>query len=131
MSAKIQIKNNDYFVIIDGKIASQASFYRYSDMRDFDWINIVDVDTKEKFRRRGYAQILIQKMISDLDKKYHTMGQYLLVRTDNIPAIRLYQKFNFKEIRVVSDKLSGKRYSVMCRGNADKKQLMNVDFNLS
>lgn len=131
MSAKIKIKNNDYFVIVNGKIASQASYYLYSDMKNFDWINIADVDTKEEFRRRGYAQILLQKMLSNLDKKYPSMGQYLLVRTDNIPAIRLYQKFNFKEIRVVSDESSGKRYSVMCRGNADKKQLMNVDFNLS
>lgn len=128
MAAEIKHKGNRYFVSVNGKLASQASYYIYPDVKNFDWINLADIDTKEEYRRRGYAQAILQRMLSDLDKDYPSMGQYLLVKCDNIPAIRLYQKFNFKEIRVVTNKKTGDRYSVMCRGNADKDQLLNVNF---
>lgn len=125
----IKKKNSTYFIELNGKKISSASYYLYSDMDNFDWINIADIDTKREYRRKGYAHAILTKMLSDLDKKYPKMGQYLLVKSDNIPAIRLYQKLGFREIRVITNKKKGIRYSVMCRGNADKQQLMNVNFN--
>lgn len=128
MAASIKRNGNKYFAIINGEIVSQASYYIYPDVKDFNWINLADIDTKKEYRRRGYAQAILQRMLLDLDKAYPSMGQYLLVKCDNIPAIRLYQKFNFEEIRVVMNKKTGNRYSVMCRGNSDRDQLLHVDF---
>lgn len=125
----IKKKKSTYFIELDGKKIASASYYLYSDMDNFDWINIADIDTKKEHRRKGYAYAILSKMISDLDKNYPKMGQYLLVKSDNIPAIRLYQKLGFREIRVITNKKKGIRYSVMTRGNADKQQLMTVDFN--
>ena len=84
-----------------------------------------------KRQRKGYALALLTKMLEDLKKKYPKKGYYLLVMSDNIPAIRLYQKLGFRSIREVYNTATKERtqYTVMAKGQSNIDQLMKVQFH--
>lgn len=124
---------NKYSLKIGSKIVSSAKYYIYGledNISDFDWINITDVETDPRYRRKGYATALLTKMLSELEIRYPECGQYLFVKRDNIPAIRMYLQLGFQDL--LSKKSdSGVWYILMIRGNADKNQLLKFDYNLS
>lgn len=63
-----------------------------------DVINIVDVFVEEDYRRKGIASELLKfifEYFCERDVKF-----MLEVREDNMPGIRLYEKFGFKCIHV-------------------------------
>ena len=51
-----------------------------------------------------------------------------MVRPDNKVAISFYKKNGFEFVK--STKLrDGKNYDLMCKGNADKNQLINMNYS--
>jgi GNAT superfamily N-acetyltransferase len=60
---------------------------------------IFNLEVKPQYRRQGYGWILLD----DAVKKYD--GIDLLVDKDNIPAIKLYEKYGFETIKTVNGQL--------------------------
>lgn len=65
----------------------------------FDSSTIFKIIIKKEFRSKGYASILLNTCIEDL-KKNEVLYLTLEVRKSNENAIKLYKKFNFKEITI-------------------------------
>lgn len=133
MSMKTQIEENDgkYNLYIDGNKVSTATAYTFDDVDNFDWILLADITTFKKYQRKGYALALLTKMLEDLKKRYPKKGYYLLVKSDNIPAIKLYQKLGFRSIRELYDTETKERtqYTVMVKGQSNINQLMKAQFH--
>lgn len=129
MSDEYSIKktNNEYQLISNnGEWISRMGYYIYDDIPNFDWINIANVDTNEKYLRQGYATILLNELINDMHIQHPAMGLYLLVRAKNLPAIKLYEKCGFKILKTQASD-NGEFY-VMYLGDADINQLKNTNF---
>ena len=69
-----------------------VGYLYYSDI--YDRIEINQITVLNSYRRKGYASLLLSKLIS-FDKPIS-----LEVRCDNIAAIDLYKKYGFKEVSV-------------------------------
>lgn len=125
---KIKKDKNRYLLISsDNEVISQAEFYIYNDIPNFDWINIAGVETKEKYRGSGYAKILLDIIHADLKLKYPNMGFYLLTKVHNQPAISLYKKCGYNILK--KQKGDSGDFYVMYRGDADISQLISKNFN--
>jgi ribosomal-protein-alanine N-acetyltransferase len=64
--------------------------------------HIVTIDVIPKYRRKGIATKLLQKV----EKEFQNTGvktSYLEVRDDNVAARRLYQKLGYREVGVLKD----------------------------
>ena len=79
-------------VLFDGD--DLLGFITYSKTCDF--IEIDDVLVAPSHRKKGYATLLIEKMLEGLDKGIQKA--FLEVRESNIPAISLYKKSGFSVI---------------------------------
>ena len=112
-----------------GKVMSQVYYYDYS-KKNFDWILIADVETKEKYRGMGLASKLVNELYKDITQKSPDKGIYLLVRSDNTGAIKFYKKtgFSFVKKYKISNGDNQGMYDVMCRGKGDKQQLIDMNF---
>lgn len=62
-----------------------------------DEANIMDIVTKKDKRNQGFAKIILNKLIN-LSKEKNCASITLEVRENNLPAIHLYESFNFKEV---------------------------------
>lgn len=131
MKTQIKEKDGKYDLYIDGNKVSTATAYAFDDVDDFDWILLADITTFKKYQRKGYALALLTKMLEDLKKKYPKKGYYPLVMSNNIPAIRLYQKLGFRSIRELYNTATKERtqYTVMAKGQSNIDQLMKVQFH--
>jgi len=63
--------------------------------------HIVSLAVLEGYRRRGIGTKLMQEAISALKNSYGAREVYLEVRVSNEPAIRLYKKLGFREVKRV------------------------------
>ena len=64
--------------------------------------HIVTIDVVPKYRRKGIATKLLQKV----EKEFQNSGietSYLEVRDDNVAARKLYQKLGYREVEVLKD----------------------------
>ena len=60
----------------------------------YEILDITDVYTNEKYRRKGYARKILEYIINNnIDKKI-----MLEVNENNVPAINLYSSLGFKTI---------------------------------
>jgi ribosomal-protein-alanine N-acetyltransferase len=64
-------------------------------------IHIVSIAVMEEHRRKGLAKSLLTESIKALDKRYGCSEVYLEVRVSNQPAINLYRKLGFQNIRII------------------------------
>lgn len=121
------VKSTKHYYIKDndGNVISKADYYDFS-KKDFDWILICNVETKSEFRGKGLATKIMNTLCADLLHKYPSKGLYLLVKTDNLNAISLYKKINFKVAKEC--KIKGDKYYVMYKGGANKQQLIDMNF---
>ena len=96
-----------YFIIYkNGEIVSMLRFYYYV-KKSYGYFNLVY--TNPKYRGQGICQNMV-RFIIDNSKKY--IKKYELeVITNNIPAIKCYEKVGFKYIRKVN--LSQSSYNLM------------------
>ena len=87
--------SNSYFVIAkndDNEIAGFAGLKVIVDEAD-----IMNIVVKKSFRYNGIGSLLLENLISySKDKNLKTIT--LEVNENNLPAIRLYDKFNFNHI---------------------------------
>ena len=81
-----------YLVYLDVDKKVIAYIY-YSDIYERVEINQIEVDSFH--RNSGKASQLLEKLIKNVDKDIT-----LEVKKDNFPAIKLYNKYNFKEIGI-------------------------------
>lgn len=79
-----------FLVYIDDRIVT--GYLYYSDI--YDRIEINQINVIDKYKRQGYASELMKHLIA----KNKSIS--LEVKCDNIPAIRLYEKFGFKQVAV-------------------------------
>lgn len=80
----------------DRVFLSGASYIIYK-KKDFDWIQIVDVITDEKYRGRGYAPAILRIMLLDIHKRFPKGASiFLLVERDNLTAVKLYMSLKFE-----------------------------------
>ncbi len=64
--------------------------------KHFEVLDLINIAVAEASRRRGIASKLIQHVIDKIDHE----RILLEVNSNNTSAIKLYQKFNFKEINI-------------------------------
>ncbi len=87
--------DNDYYenlvITIDGMVVGYISITII-----YEECNLVKIIIDEKHRKRGYATLLIKKIMSDALCN-NASKVYLEVRSDNIPAKNLYEKIGFKK----------------------------------
>lgn len=57
--------------------------------------HIVTIAVRPKYRRRGFGRLLLCKALIALSER-GVKSAFLEVRTSNLPAISLYEKFNFR-----------------------------------
>lgn len=123
----INKKKNSYEIKnSNGSVMSKLGYFDYS-KKGFDWILIANVETKPEFRGMGLASKLVSEFCKDSQNKFPNKGLYLLVRIDNDPAIYLYKKNGFKTAKKY--KMTDGMYLVMYKGNADKQQLINMNYS--
>ena len=85
--------NSVYFVAkLDDEIVGFAGFLKICDEA-----NIMNIVTKANKRQLGIGSKLMQALIDEA-KKQNLTNITLEVNDKNIPAIKLYEKFNFKRI---------------------------------
>ncbi len=80
----------NFLVYIDDRIV--VGYLYYSDI--YDRIEINQINVIDKYRRQGVASELMKHLI----KKNKSIS--LEVKCDNVPAIKLYEKFGFKKVAV-------------------------------
>lgn len=86
-------ENTTYIVAKEGnKILGFAGM-----LTIIDESNIMNIAVKKTERKKGVGSLLLQKLI-DLSKEKKLKLITLEVAENNIPAINLYQKFNFEKV---------------------------------
>ncbi len=90
---EFQNENSEYFVLIDdGKILGFAGLWF-----NIDEAHIMNIAVKKEYRKNGFGTKLLEFLIVKAKEK-SKICITLEVRDDNIPAILLYEKFNFEKI---------------------------------
>lgn len=62
-----------------------------------DESNIMDIVTKKDKRNQGFAKFLLNELIN-ISEEENCSSITLEVRENNLPAIHLYESFDFKEV---------------------------------
>lgn len=62
-----------------------------------DEANVMDIVTKKDKRNQGFAKFLLNELIT-LSEEKNCSSITLEVRENNLPAICLYESFNFEEV---------------------------------
>lgn len=121
-------KSKNKYLIKDenGKKIAELGYYDYS-KKDFNWILFADIETDKLHRNEGLGSKLLSRAYSDVIKDNPNNGVYLMVRPDNKVAISFYKKNGFEFVKSV--KLKDGNYDLMCKGNADKNQLINMNYS--
>lgn len=90
------LKGDSYAVVEDlnGEIIGYASYYIHIDEGDINNIAVA-----ENYRKQGVGKALVASLLQDA-KARGINKLFLEVRANNLPAIRLYESFNFKQISV-------------------------------
>lgn len=83
-------------VKVNGEVVSIAAWIR--EIHGYRCLSYVYTD--EKYRGRGFSQLLLSKLLRDICGKYK--GAFLFVETSNTPALNLYSKFGFKDAGLLS-----------------------------
>lgn len=90
---EFQNENSEYFVLMDdGKILGFAGLWF-----NIDEAHIMNIAVKKVYRKNGFGTKLLEFLIVKAKEK-NKICITLEVRDDNIPAILLYEKFNFEKI---------------------------------
>ena len=87
-------KDRKFFVAKseDGEILGFAGV-----LINFDFIEIMNIVVKKKYRKKGIGKELLEKIIDfSIEKNFDIID--LEVNSKNEPAINLYRKFGFKEV---------------------------------
>ncbi len=98
-------------VFDDGKLIGYATFYREILEKVMHRGNLVGVYCDPQYRKQGFTQQLIQKMIDIVTEQGVVKTIGLSVLTENQSAIKLYEKLGFQKYGTEPKALyDGKRY---------------------
>jgi GNAT superfamily N-acetyltransferase len=93
----IQFKTGPYYIAKEkGKIISAAGIHILTPQI----AQLGNILTDKNHRQKGYSKACTQALIRALSKKTRKIG--LFVRTDNTPAIRMYEQLGFKKARTMN-----------------------------
>jgi ribosomal protein S18 acetylase RimI-like enzyme len=93
---KVQFRVGPFFCVKqDDKIVSAAG----TQLKTPQIAHIGNIVTDEAYRNRGFATVCTSTLAADLSSKGRVVS--LFVRTENKPAIKIYEKIGFKRIRDV------------------------------
>ena len=107
-------RNGHYFIAeINGKTVGHGGFTAVLDEGD-----ITNIAVRPEFRRKGVASEILKAMIADA-KAQNLVFLTLEVRSQNEPAILLYEKFRFT--------IRGERKNFY-RNPPDNAKIMTLDF---
>ena len=95
-----EFNNNPFIKVLILKEDKIIGYLYYSDI--YDRVEINQIEIEEAHRNCGKGSILLKKLIDIVDKSIT-----LEVREDNIPAIKLYEKFNFKKVAIRKNYYNG------------------------
>lgn len=91
-------ENKGYIAWVNGKPSGYIIYgYTYAEELKREVMTIVSIGVIEKYRRLGLGQRLLKKVLTKLTQ----YDIYLHVLTSNAPAIKLYEKEEFKIIMTV------------------------------
>lgn len=80
-----------------GIFAGQELVCVASILQSIDDINLLDIATKNEYKRKGYAKHMLNFLLG-LKKDNQTFS--LEVKSKNLPAIKLYESFGFKTLNI-------------------------------
>ena len=107
-------RNGHYFICeVDGKIVGHGGFTTVLDEGD-----ITNIAVRPEFRRKGLASKILEAMISSASEQ-NLSFLTLEVRSQNTPAISLYEKYGFT--------VRGERKNFY-REPTDNAKIMTLDF---
>lgn len=116
------VKTSTYKTLDGSKTTSKAKLYDFG-MKGFNWNLIADVETSKDYRRRGLSKTIIQQIKEDSKDK----GLYLMVKTNNEPAIKLYESENFKKLKTYT--IDNEDYYIMTDEKFDTTIFKNMNFS--
>ena len=86
-----EFNNNPFIKVLILKEAKIIGYLYYSDI--YDRVEINQIEIEETHRNCGKGSLLLKKLTETVDKNIT-----LEVREDNLPAIKLYEKFGFIKV---------------------------------
>ena len=97
---KSLIENKNIYVIKDNEVIVGYAITCIKEkenhgMRKRKQFDIEAIGIGEEYRRKGYGTELLN-YLKDLAKELECTDMYLTVNEENIPAIKIYEKFGFK-----------------------------------
>ena len=93
--SELENKNSKYIVArIDNEIVGFAGIWIA-----IDEAHITNIVTKKSYRKQGIGKVLLENLIT-LSNSLNLNSITLEVRESNIPAIKLYEKFDFKNLGI-------------------------------
>ena len=95
-----EFNNNPFIKVLILKEDKIIGYLYYSDI--YDRVEINQIEIEEAHRNSGKGSLLLKELTDTVDKNIT-----LEVREDNIPAIKLYEKFNFKKVAIRKNYYNG------------------------
>lgn len=93
--SELENENSKYIIAkIDSEIVGFAGIWIA-----IDEAHITNIVTKKSYRNKGIGKILLENIIT-LSNSLNLDSITLEVRESNIPAIKLYEKYNFKNLGI-------------------------------
>ncbi|MEM0373188.1 MAG: ribosomal protein S18-alanine N-acetyltransferase [Sulfolobaceae archaeon] len=97
-----------YVAEVDGKVVGYIMpriEFGFSNLRSFPVLvrkgHVVSIAVLEGYRRRGIATNLLISSMKAMKEIYKAEEVFLEVRVSNVPAISLYKKLGFREVKVL------------------------------
>lgn len=87
--------NPSYKIVLQIEKEEVISWCLYLDNKLDDSIHLLKILVSLKYRSSGFANKLMEILLKDANEQKR-MQIFLEVEVDNLPAISLYEKFNFK-----------------------------------
>lgn len=88
-----EFNNNPFMKVLILKEDKIIGYLYYSDI--YDRVEINQIEIEESNRNCGKGSLLLKELTDTVDKNIT-----LEVREDNIAAIKLYEKFDFKKVAI-------------------------------
>ena len=95
-----EFNNNPFIKVLILKEDIIIGYLYYSDI--YDRVEINQIEIEENHRNCGKGSLLLKELTDTVNKSIT-----LEVREDNLPAIRLYEKFNFKKVAIRKNYYNG------------------------
>lgn len=91
------LRHNTFFLkLVNDKNDNKLIGFIIAIRDKIDRINIINFLIDPKFQNKGYGALLLNNVIERIKKVEEIKKIVLNVQVNNIAAIRLYEKFNFK-----------------------------------